>query len=484
MHKLDKYLIDIVVFICGAIVMVFEITGSRVVAPWVGATTFVWTSLIAVILASLSIGYWYGGKLADRSASLKQFSFILLLIAVAISVSILMKDTVLKFVTDKLASLKWSALISCGIIFTFPSVLLGIVTPYAVKLKLRLLENSGKTVGNLYAISTAGSIFGTIITGFWLIPFFGHKTILFSLSILALICAAMLNARVLIKQFAFLSFVVFAAFYSFKPTDNILVDFDTEYQRIMVYDTKNNVSNDSIRLLSMSNGRASAIFLNKEGIVFAYHKTLKKIYDLFQVKQAKSLMIGGGANTFPMYYNKIRAGFEFDIVEIDEKVSACANKWFGFEENKNIKVINQDGRNFVRKTDKKYDFIYMDAYAGAHSIPFHLATKEFLTDISKLLTKKGIFTINYIGNLKQDKENPLWSHCATYQSVFKNLYIFPVSNLKEKTQQNIILLATDIDISPLLAKADELKQYKLNPNNRLGTIYTDDYAPTDYYVFR
>lgn len=175
--------------------MIFELVGSRVMGPYVGTSTFVWTSLIGIILASLSIGYWLGGKYADRKASYQILSLIILTAAVLIGSITFFKDNFLQLIQDSITDIRWGSVIDAILLFALPSILLGMVSPYAVKLKMNNLDTTGRTVGNLYAISTSGSIIGTFAAGFFLIPFFGSTKILLLLAILLILCSSILYLK-------------------------------------------------------------------------------------------------------------------------------------------------------------------------------------------------------------------------------------------------------------------------------------------------
>ena len=194
-----KHLLEIVVFICGAVVMIFELVGSRVLGPYFGTSIFVWTSLIGIILGSLSLGYYVGGKIADKTANFTNLSFIVFLSAVFIGFTILVKSFLLIFLQTSVSDIRVSSVIASFILFSPASVLLGMVSPYAAKLKLDNLNTSGKTIGNLYAISTAGSIIGTFLSGFYLIPHFGTNKLLIILSITLIIVSLLLSSKKFIK---------------------------------------------------------------------------------------------------------------------------------------------------------------------------------------------------------------------------------------------------------------------------------------------
>ncbi|MGI8884102.1 MAG: fused MFS/spermidine synthase, partial [Pyrinomonadaceae bacterium] len=159
--KPKSFILELTVFVCGALVMIYEIIGSRILSPYIGTSTYVWTSLIGVILAALSLGYWLGGKIADKKPDIKILGLVIFLAGGLVSVTILIQDLVLAIISTTKVGLEIKSVAAAVLLFAPASVLLGFVTPYAVKLKMSSLADSGKTVGRLYALSTVGSIAGT-----------------------------------------------------------------------------------------------------------------------------------------------------------------------------------------------------------------------------------------------------------------------------------------------------------------------------------
>jgi predicted membrane-bound spermidine synthase len=191
----DYFLLEAVVFASGAVVMIYEIVGSRILAPYIGTSTYVWTSLIGVILGSLSLGYWVGGRMADREPNSKVLAAVLFIAAVLVTLTMLVQEFVLFGLTVLPIRLEMKAVIAALVLFAPASVLFGFVTPYAVRLKMVSVEDAGKTVGRLYALSTVGSIMGTFLAGFFLLPFVG------SVRTLYLICATLFLLSVLVAPF-------------------------------------------------------------------------------------------------------------------------------------------------------------------------------------------------------------------------------------------------------------------------------------------
>ena len=180
-------MIKIVVFICGALVMSFEILGSRVLAPNFGNSVFVWGSLISVFLAGLSAGYYYGGRIADKNPSTRKLALIILVPSILFITFPLYGTPISDWIFLMDMGIRTSTLMASIILFFLPAVFLGAVSPYTVKLLICSLHTSGKTVGTLYALSTLGSIFGTLLTSFYLITIAGVKIIIMMQGVILII---------------------------------------------------------------------------------------------------------------------------------------------------------------------------------------------------------------------------------------------------------------------------------------------------------
>jgi len=190
---MKKFTLEIVAFFCGAVVMAFEIVGSRMLGPYVGTSMFAWTSIIGVILLSLSIGYFWGGRIADMRPRADILSLFIFLSALFIIITLVVKESVLEILLRSIDNIHVVSVIASLVLFAIPSILLGMVSPFAVRIKMKSLEKSGSTVGNLYAISTVGSIVGVFLAGFFLIPTLKITNILMLLAIILISVSMLLN---------------------------------------------------------------------------------------------------------------------------------------------------------------------------------------------------------------------------------------------------------------------------------------------------
>lgn len=185
-------LLKLIVFICGAVLMALEIVGSRVLSPFFGNSVFVWSSLISVFLISLSVGYHLGGKLADKKPNPKILSAIIFGSGLLIFIIPFIQEPVNNAVFNYNLGMKISPLIASCILFLLPSILMGAVSPFAVKMSATSIETLGNVSGNISAISTIGNIFGTLFTSFYLIPTIGTKLIINLLGLTLLLSSGLI----------------------------------------------------------------------------------------------------------------------------------------------------------------------------------------------------------------------------------------------------------------------------------------------------
>jgi len=187
-EKIYHFYLYLTVFITGATVLMLEILGVRIISPYFGNTLYVWSSLISVTILSLAIGYFLGGWIADKKPDWKLLYLFIILIGLALLVIPKVAATVLIFTNS--FGLRFGPLIGTFILFTFPMVLLGMIDPFAIKLRAHKLQNIGMTAGGLFGIATVGSFFGAILTGFYLIPSLGISAITTIFAVLLFILAA------------------------------------------------------------------------------------------------------------------------------------------------------------------------------------------------------------------------------------------------------------------------------------------------------
>lgn len=486
-------MLEVIVFICGAVVMILEMVGSRILAPYLGTSIVVWTSLIGIILGCLSLGYWWGGKIADVKPSYRALSLIIFLSGIFIALIALTKSFILSFLQQSMSNVHMGSTFATLLLFAPPSTLLGMVSPYAVRLKVKDLKTSGSTVGRLYAISTVGSIFGTFLAGFFLIAFFGSTNILIILAIVltaASLAAALQDVRAKAAGLAVFVLLLLASnAYDAYLADNGFHDVDTHYSRILVYRADDQKTGRTMRVMVTDpRGKQSAMYEDDPLELVLNYTRYYKLATHFKPDMKRALMLGGGGYSFPKYAMTHYPGVEMDVVEIDPEVTALARRFFSLGQYSRLKVYHEDARTFLNRARGKYDVIFGDTFNSYYSIPFHLSTIETVRMLYDSLVDTGVVIANVLSAIEGDGGRFLRAEYATFKAVFPQVYLFPVSYPNDGGKwQNVMFVALKSDIRPSFSSRDqELQNYlshlwtKEVPDD-LPPL-TDDFAPVDHYI--
>ncbi|HEX8249590.1 MAG TPA: fused MFS/spermidine synthase [Pyrinomonadaceae bacterium] len=488
----DKFLLETVVFVSGALVMIYEIVGSRLLAPHIGTSTYIWTSLIGVILGSLSAGYWLGGRVADRKPDLKVLSAILFFAGALTTVTLFLHEIILSILAAASMRLELKAIVAALVLFAPASVLFGFVTPYAVRLKMLSVEDSGKTVGRLYALSTVGSILGTFAAGFVLLPFVGSVRSLYLIIAALFLLSALLGAfrpttkklYVLILFGAAIGLNELYAYSLYRSHD--LHDFDTHYSRLRVFRTTDERTQKPIIALTTDPlTTQSAIFPDSDELVLRY----SKFYHLlrhFKPDFQNTLIIGGAGYTFPSEYLRKYPGKKIDVVEIDPQMTEIARRFFRLRDNSQMRIFHADGRVFLNQTADKYDVVLVDAFGSVYSVPFQLTTVEAVRKIRDVLAEDGVVILNMISAIEGEGSLFLQAEYKTFQAVFPNVYLFKVrAERDDKTPQNLILVASKSGRISFETSDEEIAALSQSlyekPLPLTVPVLTDDLAPVEYY---
>jgi spermidine synthase len=492
---MKKYQLELIIFFAGVITMAFELAGSRILGPYFGASIFIWTSLIGIIMGSLSLGYWAGGQLSVKRSDLQMLSVLLLIGGFLIFITAFGHDYILKRVVKYIPDFRVQVVMSAALLFGPASIFMGAVLPYSVKLKINTVESSGLAVGRLYALSTIGSITGTFLSGFLLLPYFGFLNIMYFLT--GILLAFSFWIFFIKKTRFFLAITIFSFFllssvwiksYT-KEVDYI--DKDTQYNRIFIYNTSDKATGRPVKMLAVNNEHSSAMFLDGDGLVFEvlkYYHLIKHFNPGFQ----SSLMIGGSGYAFPKDYLSKYPEATMDVVEIDPELTNMAYRYFELPHDPRLRIFHEDGRTFINREENKYDAFFMDAYKSMITVPFQLTTKEAIQKIYNILNDDGVVLANLISTLSHKNNAFLRAELATYKSVFPQVYLFAVQypnpNEKEKEHfQNFMLVGLKSGIKPpLSSENEELNKFlshivKINIEDDLP-ILTDDCAPVEYYT--
>ena len=443
----------VVVFISGACVMMLELCGSRVLAPMIGSSIFVWTSLIGAILAALSLGYWKGGELADRKPTRENLSMILVIASCMVALIPLLSVPFLIAMSRLALDPRLSALISSFLLFAAPSVAMGMVPPYALRLSVQSVDSSGRSVGLLTACSTLGSLAGTFLLGFFLLSKIGTMNTLFGIAVLLALSAIIAHPRfrLPLKLSLFLALaLIFHFFAVFSETVRAqgVIDLDTAYQRVLVYDYQRGDPPKNLRALSTGpEGTQSVMDRDNPTDFIVEYLTLFAAGMKYSAKVDRALLIGGGGFSFPKYIAKHYPETKLDVVELDPGITDIARKYFQFVDTPNISIFHEDARIFLNRLREsaeqpKYDIIFADAYTSAANIPFHLTTKEFFRALSDSLSKDGTAVVNVIGSLQGPQSCMYRIMMSELKNHFSDIAVYrAIPSLDPSARQNIIIRA-------------------------------------------
>lgn len=428
-----------VVITPGAVLMALEIVSSRVLAPHFGSSVYVWGSIIGVFLAAMSVGYFWGGRFADRQPRLAVLGRLILAAGLAQTLVLLAGARVVAALGDLTGGSPAGTLIATTVLFGPVTVFLAAVSPYAVKLATRDLRLLGGTAGHLYALSTGGSLVGTLGATFVLIPYLDLESILRLLlaitaitAIAALITAAGRERLTLTLAASLLLLALIPGTMSREADFGLLADRITPYQTLRVSET------DGIRFLH-SDGTVHAAVEIESGEPWLSYARQAGTALLLKPDLESFLVLGMGGGSVGTYLQKQMPELVVDYVDIDPAIPELAREHMFFEESERARVYIDDGRRFLTsRPEARWDYIYVDTYIG-HSIPFHMATVEFFREIKAHLNPGGVFGLNLISSL----DNPFAQGIVrSVTTVFAELYVFIVPS------GNYLFLATDSADAP------------------------------------
>lgn len=496
-----KNLLLIAVFITGACVLIVEVVATRVLSPFFGNTIFTVTSVISVILAALSWGYYVGGHFADRHPRPVWFFRIIVLSGI-----VLLAFHVLGLILLPLLSyvlpISTGPLIASLLLFFFPAFLLGTLSPYAVRLQAEQMQEQGigSVAGNIFFWSTSGSIIGSLLAGFVLIPHFGVDHILFAnglvLFFLGLIPLVLFGEK---KRFgayvlSTIMLTVFSYTVSYAFQKNFVYSKDGVYEKISIYD--GTYAGRPTRFLGQDRTSSGAMFLDSndpQDLVYDYTKYYL-VHNIFNPDLKNALVIGGGAYSIPKALLAEKSDVIVDVVEIEPSLYDLSKKYFNVNDDPRLHHVTADGRRFLHDSEKKYDLIFSDVYYSLYSVPSHFTTQEFFALAKEKLNKNGVFIANMISDLSPEQPSFILSEIRTFQTVFPNSYFFAVESPTSTKAQNIMFVGYNntekhIDLHDQSIIASTSAVVRSLPEKLIDTsmldlsvhpILTDNYAPVEY----
>jgi spermidine synthase len=484
-------LLEIVVFCVGMASLGAEIAAARLLAPWFGASTIVWANTIATVLVALSIGYALGGRLADRNPTMRGLSWCVVWAAAMLALVPFVSGPFLRLsVTafDELSGgLFVGSLLGVGVLIAVPVLLLGMVSPYAVRLKVDQVEDAGRVAGRLYAVGTIGSLTGTFLAALLLIPVVGtHRTFLLFALVLAVVSMLGLGRR---WVFGALVSVVIAGLLvvpvgttkSATSSGKVIWERETEYQYARVIQ-----ESDGERLLELNEGLAvHSLYRPGKWLTGGYWDDMLVLPFTAAHPPERVAILGSAAGTTARAMAHYFPDVKIDAVEIDSDVTAVGRKLFDLHGD-SITTHTADARPWLQAQSTKYDAILVDAYRQPY-IPFYLTTREFFDAVRDHLTPGGTVAINVGHPPQSDKLEKVLS--ATLRASFGGDRVW-----RDRVDEtNTMVLGTTSDDDPtdrllaapmpgeVSAVADTVAG-RLAPGLKGGPVYTDDRAPVEWLV--
>ncbi len=475
------------VFVVGACSLGAEIAAARLLAPYFGASTIVWANTIGVVLVALSIGYWFGGRYADRHPHLRSLCLLVLGASLLIAVIPFAARPFLDFSVEAFDSVSIGtfagSLLGVLVLVAVPVTMLGAASPWAVRLAVGERDTAGEVVGRLYAISTAGSLLGTMISALLLIPLLGTQRtfIAFALA-LALVASVGVGWRALVVPAA-LAVVLVLPVGTIKGSGEgtVLYEAETTHQYARVVER-----DDGTRVLELNEGQAvHSLYRPGSYLTGDYwdgHLVLPAAATARPPRRIAILGNAGGtvARAFGHYFPRTAV----DAVEIDSELTDLGERFLGLH-NSRMTVYDEDARPWLRAAEGGYDAIMVDAYRQPY-IPFYLTTEEFFTLTRERLAPGGMTIVN-VGHPEggDELERVLG---RTMAASFPRVLRYPI----EDTNTLLVGGGTNLSAARLRAGAGRLPAdlrplaraaaVALAPRLSGGEVYTDDHAPVEWLI--
>ncbi|MGH2916489.1 MAG: spermidine synthase [Solirubrobacteraceae bacterium] len=473
----------------GAASLGAEISAARLLAPYFGASTIIWANTIATVLVALSVGYATGGRLADRRADIRGLCAIVTIAGVLLAAVPFAADPFLRLSVKALGALAVGgfvgSLAAVLALVAVPVLLLGTVAPYANRLAVGSVAETGTVTGRLYAISTAGSLVGTFVSALLLIPLIGtHRTFLvFAISLTAVAVPGLAARRFLVVPLAVAALLVIppAAIGGGVRGAKVIFETETQYQYARVLQFR-----DGVRWLQLNEGVAIHSIYNPRSYLVGGYWDDFLVLPLAGVRGVpqRIAILGDAAGTVARAYGHYFPRTRVDAVELDGELTTIGKRYFHLG-GPRLRLYTADARPWLAASTAHYDAIFVDAYRQPY-IPFYLVTREFFASVRSHLRPGGVVIVN-VGHIPgSDALESVVS--ATVGADFAYVMRDPVSadnslviaSDRPLSGQRIVDAAKENAFSPELQPLARKVAATLGPAMRDGPVYTDDRAPVEW----
>jgi spermidine synthase len=480
--------LELLVFVVGAASLGAEIAAARLMAPFFGASTIVWANTIGVVLVSLSVGYWVGGRFADRHPHRRGLCTLVLIAALAVGLIPFAADPFLDVSVEALDKVEAGAFLGSLAAVSFlvapPVMLLGAASPYAIRLAVERVEESGTVAGRMYAISTVGSLVGTFASALLLIPVLGTRRTFLTFALLCAVVAVVGVPRrrgVLVPAALVVLLLLPVGTIKAAEGARVLEEVESEYQYARVVE-----EDDGDRKLELNEGQA-VHSIYRPGTYLTgdvWDEYLVLPFAVLERPPDRVAILGNAAGTTARAYGGFFPATRVDGVEIDDELTELGRRWFDLR-NPRMEVFHEDARPYLRRTDRTYDVIMVDAYRQPY-IPFYLTTREFFELARDRLRPGGVVIVNAGHPEGQDDLEKVLA--ATLADVFPsvardpsqdaNTLIIASEKAASKARLGRAARALPAELRPL-ARATAAR---LGPRLGGGDVYTDDRAPVEWLI--
>jgi spermidine synthase len=482
-----SFALGALVFGAGIGALATEITASRLLAPYFGSSTVVWANLIGIVLAALALGYWLGGRLADRRPEPALLGYVVLAAALCIAVIPFAARPFLDVTVEGLDTASVGAVVgsflAVVVLCAPPVVLLGMVSPFAIRLAVSSIATAGAVAGRLYALSTAGSLVGTFLPALVLIPGIGtQRTFLAIAALVAASSCFLLGARYLVVT-AGLAGLLLVPPGAIKGEKGLIHEETSRYQYIAVVQRP-----DGRRVLHLNEGLViHSLWRPGSVLTGGEWDTYLAVPPLLGRPLGRVAILGNAAGTTARALGVYYPEADVDGVELDPAVTRVGRRYFGLGENPRLTIHTADARPFLRSTDTRYDLIVVDAYRQPY-VPFYLATREFFRLVRGHLTSGGIVVLN-VAAVPDDKRlvRAIGGTLATefpqvlaWPALRFNSFLLGFTRPLSPAERDRRLESGPRDVAPLR----DLLAREARPVGPSEHPWTDDRAPVEWLTDR
>jgi spermidine synthase len=479
--------LGVTVFLAGTASLATEMAASRLVAPYFGSSNVVWANVIGLMLAFLAVGYWVGGRVADARPTARLLAAILLASALALAAVPFAAHPLLRAAQRGFDSLSVGVVVGSFVavlaLFALPVVLMGAVAPFALRLALPSVAESGRVAGRLYALSTGGSIVGTFVAALIAIPLVGTQRTLLACAVLLGLAAAPLAPIGALVVAALAGVLAFLPPGGIKRASDVVWEKESAYQYIRVLQY-----GDGSRTLELNEGVAQqSVWYPHTVLTGGYWDLFDLVPVLLDRPVRTALVLGDAGGTIPRAYAHFFPHVHVDGVELDPAVTDAARRFLGLGSIRTLRTVTADARVYLQRSTRRYDVVIVDAYRQPY-IPFQLATEEFFRLVRGHLTPGGIVALN-VAATPHDRgltEGIGTTLAAVFPQVWRWTALrfsdLVVALDRPRTRATLVARASTVPgqlqpLVPLFARELAL----VAPG---GTPWTDDRAPVEWVTDR